>query len=354
MQTMLLRKLKKFAGLFLKLALAGGIVAFLIARNPKEIIEGFSNFNYIYLIPALFFYGSHIFVCSFRWYELAKIINVKLSMFEALSLTWQGYFFSLVIPGGAIGGDVVKMGVLSRRTAKGEKLEGAFSILMDRIIGMIALFLIVLLILGPAVPLLLKIQVPEVTLSESVIYLWIIALAGLCLAGLGASLAVFFHRFFFALPLIGPMMRWGDKLTKGMITRMTAATDIYKKSTGKLTLLTIVSIFFVHLMCVLVFYFLMQGVGCTNDITILNLVAAVAIGNVVGLIPIFPAGVGGRDVATITILVAAGLSAGEAKTGQLIYTAIVIAFNLIGGLFFILDPGRKQIEETIKEFEAKK
>jgi len=354
MQTMLLRKLKKFAGLFLKLALAGGIVAFLIARNPQEIIEGFSNFNYYYLIPALFFYCSHIFVCSFRWYELAKIINVKISFWEALSLTWQGNFFSLVIPGGAIGGDVVKMGVLSSRTAKGEKLEGAFSILMDRIIGMIALFVMVLIILGPDIPLLLKVQIPQFQVSESVIYLWIAGLTGLCLAGLGASLAIFFHRFFFALPLIGPLMHWGDKISKGMVSRMTAATDIYKKSTGKLTLLTIVSIFFVHLMCVLVFYFLLRGIGCSNEISVLNLITAVAIGNVVGLIPIFPSGVGGRDVVTITILVAAGLSAGEAKTGQLIYTAIVIAFNLLGGLFFVFDPGRKEIAETIKNFEAGK
>ena len=52
----------------------------------------------------------------------------------------QGYFFSLVIPGGAIGGDVAKMGLLARRSQPGSRAEGVFTVVMDRVIGMIALF----------------------------------------------------------------------------------------------------------------------------------------------------------------------------------------------------------------------
>lgn len=60
-------------------------------------------------------------VCTWRWHRLTRILQVKLSGFEALSLTMQGYFFSLVIPGGAIGGDVVKMGVLTKRSRAGRE-----------------------------------------------------------------------------------------------------------------------------------------------------------------------------------------------------------------------------------------
>ena len=82
---------------------------------------------------------------------------------------------------------------------------------------------------------------------------------------------------------------------------------------------------------------------------VLTLVAAVTIGNIAGLIPLFPGGIGGRDVVTITILVAGGLAAGDAKTGQLLYTAVVLFFNLFGGLFFLLDPGRRHTEEILKK-----
>ena len=93
-------RLKKFFWFFAKLAIAGGIVAYLILRNPTEILDGFRNFQYAYLLPALAVYLFHMLVCTWRWHRLTRILQVKLSGFEALSLTMQGYFFSLVIPGG--------------------------------------------------------------------------------------------------------------------------------------------------------------------------------------------------------------------------------------------------------------
>ncbi|MDR0932590.1 MAG: flippase-like domain-containing protein, partial [Victivallales bacterium] len=243
-------KLKKFLWFFIKLAIAGGIVGYLVLRNPAEIAEGFREFNYKWLLPALIVYLSHILVCAWRWLRLTRLLEVELSPFEALSLTMQGNFFSLVIPGGAIGGDVVKMGVLSRRSQAGSKVEGAFTILMDRIIGMIALFSLALILLVPVIPLLMRIQLPQIELTDAMRELGIIALAGLCLAGLGASCVIFFHRWIEKLPFFGTLMQKGDQLTHGMVSRMTAATDIYVKKWKSLITLTVASVFFVHLMTV--------------------------------------------------------------------------------------------------------
>ena len=38
-------KLKKFFWFFVKLAIAGGIVAYLAFKNPTEIIDGFRSFT---------------------------------------------------------------------------------------------------------------------------------------------------------------------------------------------------------------------------------------------------------------------------------------------------------------------
>lgn len=236
-------KLKKFFWFFVKLAIAGGIVAYLAFKNPTEIIDGFRSFNYIWLVPALLFYLLHMLVCAWRWHRLTRILGVRLSGFEALSLTMQGYFFSLVIPGGAIGGDVVKMGVLSKRTRPGAKMEGAFTILMDRIVGMIALFALALLLLVPAVPVLMKIEVPNIAIDDGMRILFIICLAGLCIAGLGASSVIFFHRFIEKLPVFGPLMKWGDRISHGMVTRLTSATDVYLGCWPELCKLVVISIF---------------------------------------------------------------------------------------------------------------
>lgn len=340
-------KLKKFFWFFAKLAIAGGIVAYLVARNPAEIAQGFRSFDYKWLAPALAIYASHMLVCSWRWLRLTRMVDVELSPFEALSLTMQGYFFSLVIPGGAIGGDVVKMGVLSKRSNVGSKMEGAFTILMDRIIGMIALFTLALALLIPAHSLLMKVELPQFALTDAMRELGILGLAALCLAGLAASCVIFFHRWIEKIPPFGGLMRRGDRITRGMVTRLTETTDNYAKQWKELSLLTLLSVFFIHLMTVAAYGCLMAGLGLS--IPVLTLVTAVTIGNIAGLIPLFPGGIGGRDVVTVTILAAGGIAAGDAKTAQLLYTGMVLLFNLAGGLFFLFDPGRRRTEEILKQ-----
>ena len=330
---------KKYLGFVLKILLAVGIIAFLF-RDPKKIIDCFRHFDLRYLAPAMLFYGAHIFVCAWRWRELAKIIGVRLTPLEAISLTFQGNLFSLVIPGGAIGGDVIKMGAVTRRSATGSKAEGAFTVLMDRIIGMIALFTLELAILIPAVPLLMKVSVPEMALDDRTRRIGILLLALLAVAGLSASCVIFFHRLLEKIPWFGALLHKTDTLTHGMVSRLTAATDTYSASWRKLAGLTVASILFVHLMTVLPMCFLLSGLGVPYRV--FDVIVAVTLGNIVGLIPLFPGGIGDRDVTVIALLVAGGVPQGAADTVQLLYTAIMIIVCLLsGGLFFIFDPGRR-------------
>lgn len=330
-------KLKKYLGFVLKLVLAAAIVAFLL-RDPTEIIECLRHFDYRFLIPAMLCYGFHVLVCSWRWRELAKLLGINLKPLEAVSLTFQGNLFSLVIPGGAVGGDVVKMGAVSKRSSSGSKAEGAFTVLMDRIIGMIALFTLELAILIPAIPQLMKFELPNVALDDRAKQIGIALLALLAVAGLAASCVIFFHRSIEKLPLAGSLMHKIDELSKGMVSRLTAATDTYSASWRKLTLLTLASIFFVHIMTVIPMCFLLSGLGI--HYRVFDVIVAVTIGNIIGLIPLFPGGVGGRDAAAIILLVAAGVDASDAKTAQLIYTAIILFFSLFGVVFMVCDPGK--------------
>ena len=71
----------------------------------------------------------------------------------------QGVFFTLFIPGGAVGGDLVKAGIVGKRAPDGQKFNGVFSILIDRICGMIGLFLGTLLCCIFFLPVILKVPV---------------------------------------------------------------------------------------------------------------------------------------------------------------------------------------------------
>ena len=324
----------------LKILLAGAIVYVLVARQREAVAECFRNFNYWYLAPAMLLYYTHMVVCGLRWRALAEALGVRLSRVEAISLTMQGYFFSRVRPS-AIGGDLVKIGVLSARSAPGTKIEGAFSILMDRIIGMIGMFVLLLVVTGLAIPILLKVEIPGVPLSPGMKYCGIGLLYACTLAGLGASFAIFFHRWFRKVPPFGWMMDLADRLTHGMVTRVTAAADVYSKSPKLLFHCIWVSLVLVHILVAGVFGLLALGCGASGA-TVLGILAAVTIGNLVGMIPIFPAGVGGRDLAVITILAASGMLSADAKTAQLLSTALMIFGNLSAGLFFLFDPGRRK------------
>lgn len=341
-------KLKKILWFSVKLAIAGVIVWYLAVKSWSEIVASFREFNLWWLIPAAVIYGSHMGVCAWRWYRLTRVLKIELSFREALSLTMQGYFFSLVFPGGAIGGDVVKIGVLAKRAAPGTKVEAAFTILMDRIVGMIALFGMALALLPFAIPTLLNISIPGIELTPAVRWLLIVGLAGLCLAGIGASMLIFFHRTLEKIPPVGWLMRLGDRLSDGMVGRMTSAADEYRAAWRTTLAMTLVSIPGVHLMVTAAFWFLLLGLGL--DATgLLLVVVAVTIANIVGLIPLFPGGLGGRDVTCITILAAGGVAVGPAKTAQLLYSALIIGFNLLGGVFFLLDSGRKQTGRIMTE-----
>ncbi len=320
-----------------KLAIAGGIVAILVSRDTAELEKCLETFDYRWLVPAVLCYILHMVVCALRWHSLTKVLNIGLNKFEAISLTMQAYFFSLVMPGGAIGGDLVKIGVLSSRTKSGNKLEGAFTILMDRIAGMIALFMLTIVITIPAIPMLMKISIPDIPLSNNMKIVCIAGLFVLCIAGLGSSFAIFLHRFFEKMPITGTLMRMADRWTHGMISRMTAAVDIYRTHAMIVFNSVLISIPFVHLMTVVVFFFAAKGLQADNA-TLFTMLVAVTIGNIAGLIPLAPGGIGIRDVTVISILAAGGMAPGEAKTVQLLCTAIMIVCNLLAGIFFIVSP----------------
>ena len=332
-------KNKSLAGSVLRFALkfgvAAAVVVWLIRSNSGQIIRSFQTFNYWWLIPATVFYALHIAVAAWRWRMLAQVLGVKMSGMEAFSLTMQGYFFSLVIPGGAVGGDVIKMTAVSRRLQNGSRMEGAFSVLMDRIVGMLALFIPVLIMIYPARHLLYIPQLPEYL--NGMVLAWVIA--GICLAGSAAGIAVFFHRQFEKIPGVKPLLAFLDRRTGGMVTRVLGATDVYGGNWQTLVKMVLTSVPGVHLLTVVPMYFLLAGTGSScNWFTVL---AALMVGNLVGLIPLFPGGIGGRDVTVIALLVAGGVSAGNAETAQLLYTGVMMVCYMAGGMFFVFDPGRK-------------
>jgi len=166
--------LKKILPPLLKLLIAGSIVAILIWRNSDGLAAAFKAIHPLWLAGAFLLYGVHIYANAWRWHLLLKAQKIDCSLKDAFSLTMQSFFFSLVIPGGAIGGDLVRIGFLTAKVPKEQKFDGAFTILMDRFTGMIGIFLVALLML----PFCLRYLDAEDTLMTALIWLLFAGSAG--------------------------------------------------------------------------------------------------------------------------------------------------------------------------------
>lgn len=335
---------KKIFWFIIRILFAAGIITWLVCSNKNDIQNGFSQIgsHWYWLVPAFVLYVFHMLVCAWRWQKLAQVINIRLSLWEAVSLTMKGYFFSLVLPGGAIGGDLAKIGFMASRSSKGTKVEGAFSILMDRITGMAALFGIAIVVILLSLPQLMEIEFAEsgLEVTDSLKIIFIIILLGVCVAGIAAMFAVFNHRTLEKIPPIRFIMHWFDNKTNGAVRRMCDATDLYTSSWKTLVWLTLIGIFFVHLNLVVVTYCLMKAIGL-EEFSIMGLTAAVIISNIAGLIPFTPGGVGVRDLTMKELLVSAG-AGGISATTPILFTSLMIICNLLAGFFFIFDSDKKE------------
>lgn len=91
-----------------------------------------------YLLAAALYLVA-LFASFSRWFFLVRMLGLKLPFADALRLGCIGNVFNLVIPGG-VGGDVVKAGYLLREQSNGT--AAVASVVLDRAIGMLALFLL--------------------------------------------------------------------------------------------------------------------------------------------------------------------------------------------------------------------
>jgi glycosyltransferase 2 family protein len=123
------------AGLVL---LSFGLLGLVIWRNREKIHEVFGRpLDWRLLAAAQGIYLISMISTFVRWYLLARVVDPRFTPRAALLLGFIGNVFNLVIPG-AVGGDLIKAAYLVRMRVK--KTQAIASMVIDRIIGLLALF----------------------------------------------------------------------------------------------------------------------------------------------------------------------------------------------------------------------
>ncbi|MEO7317460.1 MAG: lysylphosphatidylglycerol synthase transmembrane domain-containing protein [Chthoniobacteraceae bacterium] len=134
--------MKKAAITTLQIAVTLGIL-FFVFRDPAkraEMAAALRGANSWWLFLGVAVYGLAEIVACIRWQTLLRVQGIVLGWRRVFSLTMIGLFFSFLIPGDT-GGDVVKLFYLLKETA-GQRTAAVLSVLVDRLIGLIALIVL--------------------------------------------------------------------------------------------------------------------------------------------------------------------------------------------------------------------
>lgn len=345
-------KIKDIVFLILRIGIAVSLIYWLVSDDFEGIIQKMENFNFYWIIPVIILYSIHFLAGAWRLSILLRVQKIHISLIEALSLTLQGVFFSFVLPG-SLGGDVVKAAFIAKRSPHGKKLAGVFTILIDRVLGMISLFTLAGAAGLVSFQFLSSISQNGVNSDDSIlgmqpIQIIIYFLLTGCLVGISVTVVLFFHRQIEKIKPVKWCINLVDNITKGTISRLMNAMDIFRNSWGIMVKVFLISIFCIHLLLAGVVYCIAKGIESpsTPEVKFEIYVLATSLGNVAGSIPITPAGTGPREWVITEIFMNAFAESEQrmsedyreiAKTIALLYLGVVFAFNLSGGVFFIVD-----------------
>lgn len=138
--------MKSFLKAFIKIFLSGLALYYVFTKiDINQVATTFRDVNYFLLIPALVFFIASKVVSAWRLNYFFDAINIKLTNKSNYRLYLLGMFYNLFLPGG-IGGDGYKVWLLNKKYKL--KVKDLFwSVMLDRVNGVFALFLLALIII---------------------------------------------------------------------------------------------------------------------------------------------------------------------------------------------------------------
>ena len=132
-------KLPPVVKVLLKLAITVAALLFVFSKiELKQLMETIAQSNLLYLVGALILFVLSKMVSSLRLNRYLGTIEIHLPEKANMKLYLLGMYYNLFLPGG-IGGDGYKIYLLNKRFKVSAK-RIFWAVMMDRIIGVLALF----------------------------------------------------------------------------------------------------------------------------------------------------------------------------------------------------------------------
>ena len=288
-----------------------------------------------YLAIAFVLCGTSVLLTFYRWYLLVWAQDFPFRIRDAVRLGFIGYLFNYVAPG-AVGGDLVKAMIIAREQ-QSRRTVAVLTVMLDRIIGLLALFLV-----GALASLVSTSMMDQAEMQTTAAIYWFGSLAGLL--GISLLLVPAVVRFSWLknlvrLPVVGRLF-----------SEVINAVLLYQSRKRILVLSLAVSVIG-HFGMLSAFYFCGRAVSplaeCPGYISHLQFVPAAELAGVV--VPL-PGGIGALEQAMAYFYSLAGSRETAGFMTGVTFRLLTVIVASIGATYYFAV--RREIREVLTEHEA--
>jgi hypothetical protein len=277
--------------------------------NLAALGDRLSRIDPLWIAAALLTLAAQVGLLAFRWRIVVKACGPSLPFSAALRISFIAMFFNSVLPS-TVGGDAARVVMLKR--AGGGWAASAYSVLIDRVIGVTALALIVIACLPWTLTL----------VTDPLARVLLLAIGGGAIVG--AVVFILIGRLNWPLIARFSLMRH--------LAEVSRVTWRLCRDGETLAIIALPS-FAVHLMTIAVAWFLAQSVAANASFALLlYLIPPVLL---VATVPVSIAGWGVREGSMIVAFTYAGLAPGDGLIVSVLFGLATFAIGIVGGLIWI-------------------
>jgi len=309
----------------LRIIPAAVIIALLIRHSNLswQILQGF---DWRFLTAAAMVLLTQNVLVALRWWWILRAMHIKIAFFTVLSLSMQGLFFMLFLPGGTVGADVCKAALMAVASAEDAKIDAVFTVLVDRLCGFAGLLV---LSFFSAFFFFFRQHYPFAGNLGHLLQGVLIAAPAILVCMWGAINVDFLLK----IGVLKKIYDWLDRRSNGFFTRCRNCL-ITTRAAGK-TLLQAVS--FSTLVTFPLIILSVYLIGCSfaggGNAVFYGALASGSIGELAGAIPLTPGGIGVRDALFVQCFQMCGLGKEAATLISLTFTALMFITGSLGAFF---------------------
>jgi len=302
--------MRKILLIALKLLVSITIIWFLLNKiDLNRTVQLLLNAHKGYSVAALGVLLLQIVVANFRWKYVLFHLNIIASFIEILRILWIGIFFNQVLPS-SIGGDALRSYYLYK---KGYTVAHSMqSVLIDRMIGLIALVILVIATLSLAIDL----------VNEPV------ARWGIFMIAISSTIAII---------LLLTMDRYTQNLLHWKVIRGLSAVAckgrklVFSASPG----IKIIAIsLLIHILTIIHIIILSVGIGL--DLNWLGILIIMPIASLIMIVPVSIAGWGVREGVMVIGLGYLGVAPESALALSVLYGILLFIGSLPGLVIWLM------------------